>query len=142
MENTIIIKIEGCVANSKREFADMDDSRMEFSPYARFFDETCAAWTNDPEQNKYYLLSQQNYANDKLRHRGYLFLNEIYDMLGMARTKAGQVVGWIYDENNLIGDNYVDFDIFNECNRDFINGVAGSTILLDFNVDGCILDYV
>lgn len=142
MEQTIVIKIEGCVTNAKREFTDMDDSRMEYSPYARFFDEECVMWSKDPELNKYYLLNQQNYANEKLRHQKYLFLNDVYDMLGMPRTKAGQVVGWVYKEDNPIGDNYIDFDIYNSHNRDFINGVAGSAILLDFNVDGCILDYI
>lgn len=142
MEQTIVIKLEGCVTNAKREHTDADDSRMEFSSYARFFDETCAAWSKDAEMNKYYLMLQQNYANERLRHQGYLFLNDVYDMLGMARTKAGQIVGWVYREDNPIGDNYVDFDICNSSNRDFINGVDGANILLDFNVDGCILDYI
>ena len=65
-------------------------------------------------------------------------------MLGIHRTKAGNVVGWIYDEKNPVGDNYVDFgiyDIHKEQNRDFVNGIERS-ILLDFNVDGPILDLI
>lgn len=138
---TIVIKLEGCVTNAKREFDDMDDSRMEISPYARFFCETCRAWTKDPETNKYFLEQIQNYANEKLRYQGYLFLNEVYDMLGIARTKDGQVVGWIYDEKNPTGDNYVDFDIYGARNQGFVNGFE-SVALLDFNVDGCILDNI
>ena len=52
-----------------------------------------------------------------------------------------EVCGWIYDEENPIGDNYVDFGIFNcmeEKVRDFVNGYERS-ILLDFNVDGDIM---
>lgn len=114
----------------------------EYSDYARFFDEACSGWTKDPELNLMFLKRQQSYANDLLQRRGYLFLNEVYDMLGIPRTKAGQVVGWVYDENCPVGDNYVDFgiyDIHREKCRDFVNGYE-RTILLDFNPDGNILD--
>ena len=50
--------------------------------------------------------------------------------------------GVVYDKKNPIGDNYVDFGIYNtskEANRNFVNGYE-RTILLDFNVDGPILD--
>lgn len=113
-----------------------------YSDYARFFDDGCKGWVKDAEMNLMFLRSQQQYANDLLRARGHLFLNEVYDMLGIPRSKAGQVVGWIYDKNNAVGDNYVDFGIYNLSrpkNRDFVNGYE-RTILLDFNVDGNILD--
>lgn len=116
------------------------DSEYDLSPYARFFDETCAAWTKDPESNKFFLLRQQEYANKKLKDRGYLFLNEVYDMLGIPRTKAGQRVGWVYEPEYPIGDNYVDFGIYDEVhNRSFVNGYKNS-VLLNFNVDGDILN--
>ena len=111
----------------------------EPSPYAVFFDETSAAWTKNPECNKLFLLRTQDLANLKLKTRGYLFLNEVFDMLGVPRCKTGQLVGWVYDEVNPVGDNYVDFGIFNECNHKFVNGFEKS-VLLDFNVDGNILD--
>ena len=63
-------------------------------------------------------------------------------MIGIPKTKAGQIVGWIYDEKNPVGDNFVDFGIYdvnNEAKRDFVNGYERS-ILLDFNVDGNIWD--
>ena len=113
-----------------------------YSDYARFFDDGCTGWEKDSEFNLMYLKHQQNYANDLLRSKGHLFLNEVYDMLGIPRSKAGQVVGWVYDEKNPVGDNYVDFgifDIYKEGSRDFVNGYE-RTILLDFNVDGNILD--
>lgn len=115
-----------------------------YSDYARFFDDGCSNWQKDSEHNLWYLKQQQNWANDKLRANGYLFLNDVYDMLGIPRTKAGQIVGWIYDpENpNHKGDNFVDFGIYDytkEANRDFVNGYE-RTILLDFNVDGPIYD--
>lgn len=113
-----------------------------YSDYARFFDESCAAWQKDPEYNLMFLKSQQQYANDLLISRGRLFLNEVYDMLGIDRTKAGQVVGWVYDPVNPIGDNFVDFGIYDmdkERVRAFVNGYEPN-ILLDFNVDGNVWD--
>lgn len=113
-----------------------------YSEFARFFDDGCTGWSKDSEYNLMFLKHQQNHANDMLKSRGYLFLNDVYDMLGIPKTKAGQIVGWVYDEENPIGDNFVDFgifDIYNEKARDFVNGYE-RTILLDFNVDGNILD--
>ena len=114
----------------------------ECSSYARYFDDTCPGWSKDPEFNLMYLRRQQDYANELLKSKGHLYLNEVYDILGLPRSKAGQIVGWIYDEKNPIGDNYVDFGIYEQNrakNRDFVNGYE-KTILLDFNVDGNILD--
>ena len=121
----------------------------EISDYAKFFDEGCNGWTKDPEANLLFLKKQQTYANNRLKANGYLFLNEVYEMLGIPRTKAGQVVGWIYDEKNPVGDNYVDFGIYDtnkntnwaNANKDFVNGYERS-ILLDFNVDGDILNNI
>lgn len=113
-----------------------------YSDYARFYDDGCTGWTKDPEYNLTFLKHQQAYANDKLKAQGYLFLNDVYKMLGIPASKAGQVVGWIYDEKNPIGDNFVDFGIYDQNKsivRDFVNGYE-RTILLDFNVDGNILD--
>lgn len=116
------------------------------SEYARFFDDGTPGWTKNSEYNLMYLKRQQDYANDKLRCRGHLFLNEVYDMLGIPRTEAGQSVGWLYKEGDKKhkGDNYVDFgiyDINNERKRAFVNGYE-RTILLDFNVDGPIYNKI
>ena len=108
------------------------------SDYARFFDNGCTGWTKDPEYNLMFLKDQQRYANDLLKSRGHLFLNEVYDMLGIPRSTAGAIVGWVYDEKHPVGDNFVDFgiyDLYDEKKRDFVNGYE-RTILLDFNVDG------
>ena len=115
-----------------------------FSDYAKCYDDGCAGWTKDAEMNLYFLKRQQDWANERLKSRGYLFLNEVYDMLGIPRTKAGQCVGWVYDEKNPHGDNFVDFGIYNlynEKSRDFVNGYE-RVIWLDFNVDGNILDLI
>lgn len=115
-----------------------------YSDYARLFDDGCLGWSKDPEYNLMFLKDQQRYANDRLKAKGSLFLNEVYDMLGIPRTKAGAVVGWIFDEKHPNGDNFVDFGIYdlnNKKTRDFVNGYE-RTILLDFNVDGVIYDKI
>lgn len=116
------------------EIADIDG----YSEYARFFDELSSYYEKDSEYNLMFLRKQQRYANDLLRSKGRLFLNEVYDMLDIPRTKAGQVVGWVYDPDNPNVDNYVSFGIYDvdkQTCRQFVNGVERA-ILLDFNVDG------
>jgi hypothetical protein len=127
--------------------------RDSLSDYSFFFDESNPYWEKDGNYNRMFLLAQQQYANDKLRANGYLFLNDVLDDLGIPRTKAGQIVGWVYNPNNPNGDNYVDFGIYETYRRDeesfvkdtamrerFGKEVYERVILLDFNVDGNILD--
>ena len=108
------------------------------SIYARFFDEGCKGWTKSAEDNLRFLKMVQAWANKKLQADGFLYLNDVYEALGIPKTKAGHVVGWIFDEAHPVGDNFVDFgiyDLYNEKARDFVNGYE-RVILLDFNVDG------
>lgn len=109
------------------------------SQYAKFFDEGNENYQKTRDYNFMFLRMQQNWANDKLRIRGNLFLNEVYDALGLPRTKEGAVVGWSMKGD---GDKFVDFNIYDFDSpraRAFVNGEEKS-ILLDFNVDGVILD--
>lgn len=137
VEETVIDEKTGKEKKVKKnvDVCDIDN----YSDFAKFFDESCTGWTKDPETNLMFLKHQQRYANDLLEGRGYLFLNEVYDMLGIERTVAGQSVGWIYDKNII---DKIDFGIYNSHNqaaRRFVNGIE-RTILLDFNVDGNILN--
>ena len=139
VEETVIDEKTGEEKVVKKTIDVVDPN--EYSDYARFFDDGCNGWSKDPEFNLMFLKQQQSYANDLLKSRGHLFLNEVYDLLGIQRTKAGNIVGWIYDEKNPVGDNFVDFGIYDinrPKNRDFVNGYE-RTIILDFNVDGDIL---
>ena len=114
------------------------------SEYARFCDAASSNFAKDPEYNMMFLRRQQDYANEMLKSRGHLFLNEVYDLLDIPRSKAGQVVGWVYDKNgNTKGDHYVDFGLYrnDQGTRRFVNGLEYN-ILLDFNVDGVIYDMI
>jgi hypothetical protein len=111
------------------------------SIYARWFDETNRNFNKyRPELNRFTVQCQQQYANDQLKARGHIFLNEVYDMLGMDRTKEGAVVGWVKG----VGNDYVDFGVFQgdlQAAKEFVLGQNGA-ILLDFNVCGPIYDKI
>ena len=110
----------------------------DISMYARFFDVGNPNWRKSPELNLAFLKEQQCYANDRLHADGFIFLNDVYDMLGIPKTEAGQYVGWV----DGMGDSFVDFGIYDPRDlpkRSFVNGDENA-ILLDFNVDGVISD--
>lgn len=122
----------------------------DISGYARFFEKYTMDeegnsvlnphWESNNEYNLMFIKAQESYANDLLKAKKRLFLNDVYEMLGLPRTKAGQVVGWVYDpENPKSGDNYVDFGLYSDnlSYSDYANGLDPA-ILLDFNVDGNI----
>lgn len=117
----------------------INDEGICVSQYARVFDETCVGWTKDAEWNLEYLLDLQRAVSKRLMSQGYLFLNDVYVVLGIPRSKAGQVVGWKYDPDNEEGDNFVHFGIHEKYNHGFVNGYE-NTAILDFNVDGVIID--
>lgn len=121
-----------------KKTVEVADPNLE-SDYARFFDDGCLGWTKDPETNLIHLRHVQAQLTDRLKAEGYLYLNDAYKALGIPATKAGAIVGWVYDDSeNPIGDNYVDLGIYDtrsERKRAFVNGYE-RVILLDFNVDG------
>lgn len=111
------------------------------SGYARFFDEGSRSWNKNPGYNWMFIKCQQKFANERLQAEGFLFLNDVYEMLGLKRTHEGQVVGWLRDDQGGT-DGFIDFGINDGSNpavRDFANGWSDA-ILLDFNVDGVVWD--
>jgi uncharacterized protein DUF6353 len=105
------------------------------SQYAMVFDESSStSWKREHGYNQLFIQCQQNYANDLLRARGHVFLNEVLDSLGMERVPYGQLVGWVAGK----GDDFVDFGVFRGDTwnaQNFVNGDEKS-IILDFNVAG------
>lgn len=108
----------------------------QWSPYARFFNEVSPHFQDSKELNRIWVQCQQEYLNNLLRARGHVFLNEAYDALGLDRSSAGQVVGWIINGD---GDNFIDFGLFNAYQSKNFDA-REPVILLDFNVDGVIYD--
>ena len=129
-------KEDGTVKKKTKKNADVLEG---YSKNAKFFDSASQYWCKSAEYNLLFLRERQEYANNILQQRGHLFLNEVYDMLGIPRTEEGQVEGWRKD-----GVGFVDFgiyELYREAARDFVNGYE-NVILLDFNVDGNILNEV
>lgn len=127
---------DGTVKKKTKKNADVIEG---YSKNAKFFDSASQYWCKSAEYNLLFLRERQEYANNILHQRGHLFLNEVYDMLGIPRTEEGQVEGWRDD-----GVGFVDFgiyELYREAARDFVNGYE-NVILLDFNTDGNILNKV
>ena len=108
---------------------DSGDSLIRPSEYATFFDENCLLWCNNTKENEYTLKLIQTNANSKLQAVGYLFLNDVYDMLGIPRSKIGQLVGWVYEDEK----SRVHFSLHEG---------PKNMIMVDFNVDGLIIDKI
>ena len=129
-----------------KKAVDTVDGKYAPSEYARIFEACSACRDKNHDYNMSFVRSQQQFANDRLKAKGYIFLNDVYDSLGIPRTKAGQIVGWIYDPKNPVGDNFVDFGIREVYQRDdpcpLDENEWERVILLDFNVDGPILDKI
>lgn len=103
------------------------------SVYARFYnEESTRNWSTDPDINRLFIRTVQNHLNDRLRTRGFLFLNEVYNELGLSWTKAGQLVGWLWSSDEP--QKSVSFSDYEEG--------EGGAILLDFNVEGVIYDKI
>lgn len=111
------------------------------SGYMKYFTRSNPYWEENPEYIEMFLRAQQNYANDLLRTKGRLVLNDAYEMLGLQPTKAGMVVGWIYDLDHPNGDNFVEFDV-KKVHLPNEHGGYEEAYAIDFNVDGNIYDKV
>lgn len=138
--NQVIDPETGEVKETKEEVLTYNGDKL--SQYARVFDEVGSTqWTPSADHNRAFLLMEQNYFNERIRTRGYIFLNEVYERLGFRPTKAGSVVGWVYQNADYEG---IDFGIFTAHTQkaaEFLEGTEPS-IILDFNVQGDILSLV
>lgn len=131
-------ELRGLIEPKYESNSNKDDlSKTNASMYAKVFDESSEYWTKDSEYNIAFLKQQEEYCTALLKSKRKLYLNDVYDRLGIPRTKTGSIVGWFYDEEHPIGDNRVDFGIFDLRNTNTINGYS-NTFILDFNVDGDI----
>ena len=121
--------------NGKEKKVKTNVEVAEESEYARYFTKTNPNWNPVMEYNEMFLRAQQQYANDLLVARGSFTLNDAYDLVGLPRTKAGMVVGWVYDKHNGEGDNFITFNAHKVYLRNEY-GDLEPAYALDFNVDG------
>lgn len=118
VEGIMAIKVEIDTAAFKRELV-------------KKFDESSYNWSPQMEYNVIFLRAQNAYANDLLAVRGHLFLNDIYDGLGLPRTSIGAVCGWYRT------DDEVDYVGFGE-----MEPSTDGSIRLEFNAQGVILGHI
>jgi hypothetical protein len=114
--------------------------------YARFFMKLhhddpslgSSMWQDNPDYRENVLEQTVRWMNDVLVSRGFLFLNDVYDALGFQKSLPGQSVGWVYDKDKPVGDNFI---IFKKTPVHYRNkdGSLEPAVLIDFNVQGDIL---
>jgi hypothetical protein len=102
--------------------------------------------TTSPDYNLMTLTANETYANQLLSIRGHVFLNDIFDAIGMPRTKEGSVVGWVLGPDN---ENHISFgivDLQGSRNRDArifgSDEELGDCLLMNFNVDGIVWNQI
>lgn len=130
---------DGIVTKTKKKQKNM--AKRTVSGFAKFFDEYSTQYQPNAENNLYFLRLQQNHANDMLRVRGHVYLNEVYDMLGLPRTREGGIYGWIMNGDGTTNIDFGIYNIDNPSGRSFVNGYE-KAILLDFNVSGIMWDQI
>lgn len=107
--------------------------------YARIVDEACPFWDPNPEFTLWGLKAAESTANNLLETRRFLFLNDVYDILGFERTQQGSRVGWIYDPAILHKIDFGLYDMRDPMKARFLDG-SEPNVIIDFNVDGVILN--
>lgn len=132
----------GEVKEEQKEVLTYEGNKL--SQYARIFDEVeSTQWTPSADHNRAFLLMEQNFFNERIKTRGYIFLNEVYERLGFRPTKAGSIVGWVYRPNDPDYEG-IDFGVFSANTQKAAEFLAGDepSIILDFNVQGDVLTLV
>lgn len=83
--------------------------KSENVPLVVVFDSQNENWNRNFEYNLMFLRTSQNYANELLRIRGRVLLNDVFELLGMPRTPFGAIAGWIRKP-----DSFIDFGVFGD----------------------------
>lgn len=138
-----VVDENGKKKNVKKE-VEVSTVDADNSTIFEFSKDTTTHFDSVMDYNRQFLSARQSLANDMLVANGYLFLNEVLDLLDLDRTADGFMLGWIFDpDNNEVGDNEVLFrarESFKEVEDIEGNPVLVPIINLDFNYDGVISD--
>lgn len=112
------------------------DTAMLMNPYSKAFTEESAQWRTNHKDNQWFLQTRENYLNQRLQALGIVFLNEVYDSIGVPITTEGQLVGWIKD--NPLGDGYISLGIDHPANSAYFHGKGSpdTGVIIMPNCDG------
>ena len=120
---------------------DTIEEETNYNAYSEIFDESNTNWTKDPAKNRSFIAQAENYANDLLEARGYVFLNEVRRFLGYKPTQHGCIMGWTCKPSDPLSvKRRISFGIFDlgvhqdEATKAFVEGIERN-VWLTFNVD-------
>lgn len=82
------------------------------------FDEKAYAWTNNRESNIMFLGVAERHTNEIIRHRGYMYLNQICEQLGVEWNPEDDNPCIRNDGANRLA--FVQFEIFNKPNNSLL----------------------
>jgi len=132
----------------KRSYKSVDESgkkktvkhnwHPEQADKSALFDEFNLNWRNDPGLNLYFLKAEQAHLNDLLNSRGHVFLNEVWDALGIQRTPMGALTGWVKGREDGV-TSVIDLGLYETRNQAFIDGHEASC-MIDPNIMGTVWD--
>lgn len=108
--NSGIRTVEDEVTGKKIEkdfrYMTVDGDMISASIYSVFFNNTCNGFDEDSRKNNYeYLKSLEHDMNNRLRRKGYLWLSDVYNALGIVPDNYNEAIknsGWI-DPNGKFG---------------------------------------
>lgn len=137
----VLEEVEDPETGEKKMVPKRDWDTAEHDPYNRVFSqETSTQWTDDLGVNKMFIHNQQRMANIVLGQQNFLYLNDVYEALGMPKTDVGQVCGWkvrrLPDGTRDIP--FVDFGLDTTLPDDWKYN-ANNEIYLDINCQGLIV---
>lgn len=141
------------------------------SQYAVKLTRACYPYCNDILKTLSNIKEIEADLNRQLIGKGIVTLNEVFEKLGLRKTAAGQLVGWVYSQNpeeqEKHGDGYISFGVFDHVDEngnvssapmglndqweEILKSHEGSMryndtdeydIWLFFNVDGVITQYM
>lgn len=133
------------IVDGKGNVIDVENRRdwdgVQADPYNRVFSrDTSNQFIEDLGINKLFVANQQRMANITLGLQGYLYLNDVYEALGMEKNDIGQVVGWKvkYLPDGSRDIPFVDFGLDSPHPDDWKYN-AENEIYLDINCSGLIV---
>lgn len=89
---------------------------MERTYMVYFGRDTSWNWKQDEFYNKMFLEAQMNFVQQRFVMRKYVFLNEVLESMGLARTTLGQTHGWSTEADNT----HVEIDLTADINAEFL----------------------
>ena len=109
-----------------------------------FSEKTSSRWYRNPDDvtmNVTFLWSMERCANELLRKNGFVFLSEVYALLGLTETYESRIAGWTGDgeEDGVT----IDFGVFDipAIGMAWMTGKI-KQIVLHFNVESDIRDWL